>query len=153
MQLLRRRRSLIALAFVAGTIAMAPFPQRRERPAARLVRIEASQFAYSPGTIAVNLGDTVTLELVSKDVVHGLFVDGYEQRISADPGQTAAMSFVANRPGMFRLRCSVTCGALHPFMVGQLHVGRNALGWRAMSLALLAALCGLWLLPLGGRPT
>ncbi len=43
----------------------------------RVFRIEASQFAYNPGEIRVNPGDTVTIELISTDVVHGLYVDGY----------------------------------------------------------------------------
>jgi len=59
-------------------------------------------------------GDHVTIDLVSTDVVHGLYLDGYDLNVTADPGQTATLSFVADRSGSFRFRCSVTCGALHP---------------------------------------
>ena len=79
--------------------------------------------AYSPSILHVNRGDRVTIELVSQDVVHGLSVDGYDLEISADPGQTALLAFTADRPGTFRLRCSVTCGSMHPFMIGKLQVG------------------------------
>lgn len=106
----------------------------------RVFRIEASQYAYNPGVIRVNPGDTVTIELVSTDVVHGLYVDGYGVSVQADPGQTTRLAFVAERPGSFRFRCNVTCGAMHPFMIGKLHVGQNSLLWRGIGLALLAAI-------------
>jgi hypothetical protein len=38
--------------------------------------------------------------------------------------------FVAGRQGSFRFRCTVTCGNLHPFMIGRNQVGQNALLWR-----------------------
>ena len=125
-------------------VLFAPLPGWAAAPAERTFRIEASSFAYTPAEIRVNAGDRVTLELVSTDVVHGLYIDGYALNVTADPGQTSRISFVANRPGSFRLRCSVTCGALHPFMIGKLHVGANDLLWRAGGLALLVCLAGLW---------
>ena len=105
---------------------------------ARTLRIEARQYAYSPSVIAVNPGDTVTIELVSSDVVHGIYVDGYGLSVEADPGQTARLTFVADRPGSFRLRCNVTCGAMHPFMIARLHVGVNHWFMRGASLSMLA---------------
>jgi len=127
----------------AGVIAFAPMPGASTTPANRRVRIEASSFTYSPATIAVNPGDRVTIDLVSTDVVHGLYLDGYNVQVTADPGRTASLSFVATRAGMFRFRCSVTCGSMHPFMIGKLHVGRNDLFWRAIALSVLAGLAGL----------
>ena len=87
--------------------------------------MEASQFSYSPSATEVNHGDTVTISLTSTDAVHGLYVDGYGVSVQADPGQTASLTFVAKRPGSFRFRCNVTCGALHPFMIGKLTVGQR----------------------------
>ena len=78
--------------------------------------------------------------LASTDVVHGLYVDGYDLSVTADPGQPATLSFLANKSGSFRLRCSVTCGALHPFMLGKLQVGTNLLFWRGLGLAFVALL-------------
>ena len=97
----------------------------------------AGQFSYSPSTVRVQPGDTVTLELVSTDVVHGLYVDGYGAAVEADPGQTKSVTFVADRPGSFRFRCNVTCGAMHPFMIGKLQVGRNTLFLRSAGFVLL----------------
>ena len=133
----------LVLALGAGVIAFAPLPGASAKPTNRHFRVEASSFKFTPATIRVNAGDHVTIDLVSTDVVHGLYVDGYDVSVTADPGRTASLSFVANRTGMFRLRCSVTCGAMHPFMIGKLHVGRNDVLWRALVLTLFAGLAGI----------
>lgn len=130
----------------AGVIAFAPLPGASTKSTNRHFRIEASSFEYSPGSIAVNTGDHVTIDLVSTDVVHGLYVDGYDLQVTADPGRTATLSFVATRAGMFRLRCSVTCGSMHPFMIGKMRVGRNGLFRRAIALSLFSGLAGLLVL-------
>ncbi|MGB7875192.1 MAG: hypothetical protein WBL25_12475 [Anaerolineales bacterium] len=119
-------------------VAFAPLPHITPVPTERFFHIEAGDFAYSPAVLTVNPGDKVTIELVSTDVVHGLYVDGYDVSVIADPGQPNTLSFIANRTGTFRLRCSVTCGALHPFMIGKLQVGSNLLYWRGIGLALIA---------------
>jgi heme/copper-type cytochrome/quinol oxidase subunit 2 len=121
-----------------------PFPAHFGQPAERSFRIEASRFAYTPSTIQVNQGDRVTLELVSTDVVHGLAVDVYGLQVTADPGQTARLIFTADRSGSFRFRCTVTCGPLHPFMIGKIQVGENTLWWRAAGLSFLAVFTVLW---------
>jgi len=121
-------------------VAFAPMPHSTSVPTERLFYVEAGNFAYSPTVLQVNPGDKVTIELASTDVVHGLYVDGYDLNVTADPGQPATLSFIADRPGTFRLRCSVTCGALHPFMTGKLQVGSNLLLWRGIGLAFVALL-------------
>jgi heme/copper-type cytochrome/quinol oxidase subunit 2 len=130
---------LIALAALA--VGFAPFPSVQTMPpATHVVRIEASQFSYLPSVLSVNRGDTVTIQLVSTDVVHGLYVDGYGVSVEADPGQTKTLTFVADRAGSFRFRCNVTCGAMHPFMIGKLNVGENTTLIRSIGLLLLGSL-------------
>jgi len=125
-------------------IAVAPLPLSSARPTERRVRIEASMSGFTPAAITVNPGDRVTVELVATDVVHGLYLDGYGLSVTADPGQPATLTFVADRPGTFRFRCSVTCGPLHPFLVGKLRVGSKGLLWRAAAIAALIAAAAVW---------
>lgn len=129
---------------VGAAILLAPFPALSASPKDHVIRVEAKSFEFHPGVVRVNPMDRVTIELVSTDVVHGIYVDGYGVELTADPGQTATLTFLADRPGTFRFRCSVTCGALHPFMIGKIQVGPNQLLWRGIGLAFLALLVGVW---------
>jgi plastocyanin len=133
----------LALGGIALAVLFVPLPAGPE-PADRTIRIEASSFAFAPGQVEVNRGDRLTFELVAQDVVHGLYVDGYGIQMRAEPGQIARLTFTADRSGTFRLRCSVTCGPLHPFMIGKLAVGPNLPLWRGVALASLAGIFGLW---------
>jgi heme/copper-type cytochrome/quinol oxidase subunit 2 len=145
---MRFRISLPLLLMAGLVVAFVPFPASSVMPQARMLRpgsaqafrIDARQFAFSPSELRVNPGDTVTLELVSTDVVHGIYIDGYDLSVEADPGQTATLSFIADKPGSFRFRCNVTCGAMHPFMIGKLTVGTNIWFHRSIGLAALAVL-------------
>lgn len=127
---------MAALIFAFAPIPAAPQASHKTRT----FLVEASQFAYSPEELSVNPGDTVVIQLVSMDVVHGLYIDDYNLSVEADPGQTQTLTFTANKPGSFRIRCNVTCGAMHPFMIGKLNVGVNTSLVRAAGLSLLAVL-------------
>ena len=127
---------LLLLVIAGLVVAFAPLPVQSIAPQERTFRIKAGQFAYSPSELKVNPGDTVTIQLVSTDVVHGLYVDGYDISVEADPGQPATLAFIADKPGSFRFRCNVTCGAMHPFMIGKLNVGSN--NWFFRSIGLIA---------------
>ena len=123
---------------VAGLVAaFAPLPVPAIAPQERTFQIDARQFAYSPSELTVNPGDKITIQLISNDVVHGLYIDGYGVSVEADPGQTATLTFIANKSGSFRFRCNVTCGAMHPFMIGKLTVGTNNWLYRSLGLAFL----------------
>lgn len=134
----------LLLAGLALAVVLIPFPANAAAPTDRTFHILASQFEYNPAILSVNPGDRVTIELAATDVVHGLSIDGYNLAITSDPGQTARLSFVADRQGSFRFRCTVTCGNLHPFMIGKLKVGQNMLLWRAVALSGLALVAGAW---------
>ncbi len=140
-------RSWPWIAIIASilVIAFTPLPLKASQPVARTVRVEARSFEFSPSVIHVEQGQQVTIELIATDVVHGIYVDGYGHEIIANPGQTATLTFIADKSGSFRLRCSVTCGALHPFMIGKLNVGVNLLFYRAIGLSVLAGLAGFML--------
>ena len=139
-----RRRPVGSLAILLGlAIVLVPFPVRADPPADRIFRIDARRFEYLPAEIRVNPGDRVTIELAAMDVAHGLSIDGYGLNVTAEPGQSASLTFVADRSGTFRFRCTVICGALHPFMIGKLNVGVNTTGLRAAALSVLVAAFGV----------
>ncbi|PKO16631.1 MAG: hypothetical protein CVU39_07350 [Chloroflexi bacterium HGW-Chloroflexi-10] len=129
---------MFLLVVSAFLILFVPLPLSTDTPQERTIRIEASSFQFMPGEIYINPNDRVTVELVSTDVVHGFSLDGYDFELKADPGQTAKATFVANKAGVFRFRCSVACGNLHPFMIGKLHVGINQLFIRGIVLGFLS---------------
>lgn len=136
--LMRHRFSLLLFVMAGLAVAFAPLPVPAIAPQARTFQVDARQYAYSPSELRVNPGDTVTIQLASTDVVHGLYVDDYNVSVEADPGQTKTLTFVADKPGSFRFRCNVTCGAMHPFMIGRLEVGTNDWLFRSVGLAALA---------------
>ncbi len=129
---------VIPYAGLALLILFIPLPLPFHAPQDRLLRIEASSYQFTPGEIQINPGDRVTVELVSTDVVHGFSLDAYGFELKADPGQTATGTFIADQAGVFRFRCSVACGNLHPFMIGKLQIGPNLLFFRGIALGLLA---------------
>jgi len=143
--LLSRRQWLasgITLALVLVAL-LAPLPLMAATPQEHRLSLTASQWNFAPGTVRVNRGDTVTIELESVDVVHGLYIDGYELRTVAEPGRPGELTFVADRDGAFHFRCAVPCGNLHPFMIGKLVVGPNLIWLRAVAASVLASIGAL----------
>ena len=96
------------------------------QPVNQELTITAKSFGYEPATFSVNEGDHVKITLIAEDVSHGLYLDGYDINIIARPKENAKTEFVANKAGNFRYRCSETCGAMHPFMIGEMTVEPNS---------------------------
>jgi plastocyanin len=84
--------------------------------------ITAKQFSFSPSTITVTEGDSVTLRLTSADVDHGFSLPafGVSKQISA--GATTSVTFTADTVGTHTFSCSVFCGSGHSGMKGSLVV-------------------------------
>ena len=135
------RRTIVLTIFLAlgAVVLLVPWPTPAPRTMEREIVIHARQYAYAPGVIRVARGERVTMVLEAEDMTHGLYVDGYSVDLVAVPGRPARASFVADREGKFRLRCSKVCGSLHPFMLGELIVEPNGPWWRAVGLTILAA--------------
>ena len=110
--------------------------------------LDATQYEYAPGRVHVNQGDRVVITLTAGDVVHGFYLDGYGLERRVEPGVSEQITFTADKAGKFRYRCSVSCGPLHPFMIGELVVASNTPYWRAIGLVFVAVggmLAYLWL--------
>lgn len=106
----------------------------------RFFEIKAKKFSYTPNIIKVNKGDVVRIRLLSEDVRHGFFLDGYNKRTTTYPGQEGSLKFVADKAGRFIFRCSVTCGEFHPYMVGYFVVEPNSRFLFFVGLTILIAL-------------
>jgi len=137
-----RSRSIILAAFslLSLLVLLTPWPGIVLLAGERELHVRARQYSYAPGILRVSQGDRVTLVLEAEDVTHGLYLDGYDVDLVAVPGRASRTTFVADRPGKFRMRCSKVCGSLHPFMLGEMVVTPNSPFWRAIGLAVLAAI-------------
>ena len=102
------------------------------------VNLDAAQFAFAPGRLHVNQGDHVVINLSASDVVHGFYLESYGLETRVTPGIIQHIEFWASQPGKFRYRCSVSCGPLHPFMIGELVVHPNNPFWKAVAIVLIA---------------
>lgn len=138
----------------------------------RSFTITAHKYAYEPEVLRVNRGDRVRIRLVTKDVTHGFYLEGYDVDAKVRPHnptfwlrrpskreesyeEVEEINFVANRSGKFRYRCSITCGYMHPFMQGELIVSPNYLYSTSVGLSLALAVAMLLIFlrpPAGGRP-
>ncbi|HLA44445.1 MAG TPA: cupredoxin domain-containing protein, partial [Aggregatilineales bacterium] len=121
-------RRTVVLLLMFGLLAVVwlwlPLPHTAAA-ATRRIEINAAEYAYTPGRIHVNHGDQVVITLTSSDVVHGFYLDGYSINERVIPGIEQRFEFTADQTGKFRYRCSVSCGSLHPFMIGELVVSPN----------------------------
>lgn len=143
-----RRRLLLPLLLtllVAPLVTLAPVALGSSQPDVehRTVHVEARQFAFTPGVIRVPVGASVRLELASHDVTHGLYLEGHAVSLVAKPGRPASADFVAGAPGRYRFYCSLTCGQMHPFMLGELIVEPNWQLSLALGLLPFATVAGL----------
>lgn len=132
-----RERGVILSGIILGVIVMTfPIPRFTD-PQTRTITLDARQFEFAPHRIHINKGDRVVINFTASDVVHGFYLDGYGIQERVEPGITKRIEFVAERTGKFRYRCSVSCGSLHPFMIGELVVGPNEPFWRAIGLVMV----------------
>ena len=93
--------------------------------------------------MGIQRGDTITIHLESLDSAHGLFIDGYDVDIHAEPGKSAEATFVADKEGKFKIRCSVSCGVLHPFMIGEMNVEPDFPFVRAVAATIIMSIGAL----------
>lgn len=84
--------------------------------------ITAKKWSFSPDTIKVNKGDTVSLHIKSIDVDHGIQITEFGVSQMLAPGKTEVVEFVADKTGTFSFFCNVFCGHGHGTMSGTLIV-------------------------------
>ncbi|MDQ3328160.1 MAG: c-type cytochrome, partial [Chloroflexota bacterium] len=66
----------------------------------------------------VPVGQPVTLNLTSIDVIHDFFVPAFRTKQDAVPGRYTTLSFTATKAGTYNLFCAEYCGTGHSRMIG-----------------------------------
>jgi len=156
---MRLKITIILMSIIGGVCGLI-IGWNTTSPTSLELTIKARQYAYDPPVLHVNYGDTLRIKLVSLDVTHGFFLEGYDIDAKVNAQQKTFMFrhpsegedwtevedflFVADRRGKFRYRCSQTCGSMHPFMQGELIVEPN-LTFNAGIGSVLGLLAGMFL--------
>ena len=91
-------------------------------PSARVVRVTAKRYEYSPSTLELKKGEPVVLELVSLDRAHGFEAPALGLRADVEPGASTRLPFVPDKVGTFEFHCDVFCGSGHEDMSGEIVV-------------------------------
>lgn len=82
-------------------------------------RWEVAVYVWDPRQIIVDQGDEVTLEFVGiNGAAHPTTIDGYDKTFTLKRGEVNRVTFVADKPGVFK----ITCATHHPTMVAELIV-------------------------------
>ena len=73
------------------------------------VTIVSTEFRFSPATVVVAVGRTVTLVLDNRgaETEHGLFVPGLGYRLQAKAGEIARKNILVEKPGNYDYNCDL----------------------------------------------
>jgi cytochrome c oxidase subunit 2 len=71
---------------------------------------------YTATDMYVRVGDVVSLEMTSSDVVHSWWIPQLDGKEDVYPGATTYSWFQATEPGVYEGHCAELCGASHAYM-------------------------------------
>ena len=93
----------------------------------RVIDVRAFQFGWEPEIIHIDTGEQVIFRIEGDKVVaHGFYIDGKDFYVYIPPLETVDVGpMVFDTPGKLKVRCSETCGPLHPFMVADIIIEPN----------------------------
>jgi cytochrome c oxidase subunit 2 len=118
-----RRNVVASLAGIAGLAALAMGGAAvLAQPRARVIKVSARRFTYTPSVIELKRGEPVTLELTTEDVFMGFNVPDFGVRADIIPGRTNTLAFTPDKAGTFIFLCDVFCGDGHETMSGKMVV-------------------------------
>ncbi len=73
-------------------------------------------------TLVLPVGETVTLQLRSADVIHSFWVPSFLMKMDVVPGRDNSFSLTPTREGTFAGKCAELCGTYHSRMLFNLKV-------------------------------
>jgi cytochrome c oxidase subunit 2 len=90
--------------------------------AAKVIKVTAKQFEYSPAEITLKKGVPVVLEFTSLDRLHGFSCPALDIRTDIEPGKVNRIEFTPKQAGTFPFHCDNFCGSGHGGMKGKIIV-------------------------------
>lgn len=76
----------------------------------------------SSDTLVVPKDKAVKLNLVSRDVLHSLYIPAFRIKQDVVPGEDFSMWFIGQKLGRYDILCAEYCGQLHSYMLSSVHV-------------------------------
>jgi cytochrome c oxidase subunit II len=86
------------------------------------LNIVASAFAYMPNQVEIPKGAKVTINVATKDVIHGFEMVGTNVNMMVEPGYVSSFTKTFNEVGEFTILCNEYCGAGHHLMTAKVKV-------------------------------
>jgi cytochrome c oxidase subunit 2 len=86
------------------------------------LQVTMRKFEIDPQVIRVKQGETVILDVSTKDVEHGFEVEDMGINEPIQPGKPVAIPLDTSKKGEFRVGCSIICGAGHEDMTAKIMV-------------------------------
>ena len=108
--------AIVAIGATAGYVSAQPAAH------AKVIKVSAKRFDYSPGKLILKKGQRVVLELTSKDVVMGFNLPDFNVRGDMIPGKVTRVEFTPDKTGEFTFLCDIFCGSGHEEMHGRITV-------------------------------
>ena len=117
-----RARLAVSAATMALAAASTYVVAQAAQPKERVIKVVASRFKYTPGTLKVKKGQPVVFELTTADVLMGFNLPDFNVHGDIVPGKVTRVRFVPDKTGTFTFLCDIFCGTGHEEMHGQLVV-------------------------------
>jgi len=89
---------------------------------AKVIKVVAQRFHYTPNEIQIRKGQPVVLEFTSLDFVHGFKVPALGLRMDLPPGKVTAVTLRPEKAGVYDFLCDNFCGSGHEEMSGRIIV-------------------------------
>ena len=87
---------------------------------ARVIRVEATDWTFTPSTVTAKVGEKVKLELVGVSGDHGIGVPALGLDVKFNEGETVTVDLPTDKAGVYPFRCNVMCGDGHFDMLGSI---------------------------------
>ena len=109
-------------AAILGVGSMLSYVAVHAAPRAKVIKISAKRFDYTPGNLTLKKGQPVVFELASRDVMMGFNAPDLHVRGDMVPGKVTRVQVVPDKTGTFTFFCDIFCGTGHEEMHGSITV-------------------------------